>query len=199
MHLPLDKKSTKLTFMDYDKFIFCLEAVPDIEIDVTTETVKSLEKLALKGIDSIYKTCDTIEGLDESLNVLLYEDHNFKNYEIIYLVMKGEENNICLNNYYYSLEEIAELFEGKMRGKIIHFANSKPLDLSDEESQYFLDITGARAISGYGNYSTKVTSGSLDQVFFSLCQDEENVIEIVEELHQKHFALCKLLDFRLYY
>ena len=199
MHLPLDKKSTKLTFMDYDKFIFCLEAVPDIEIDVTTETVKSLEKLALKGIDSIYKTCDTIEGLDESLNVLLYEDHNFKNYEIIYLVMKGEENNICLNNYYYSLEEIAELFEGKMRGKIIHFANSKPLDLSNEESQYFLDITGARAISGYGNYSTKVTSGSLDQVFFSLCQDEENVIEIVEELHQKHFALCKLLDFRLYY
>ncbi|WP_296145848.1 DUF6642 family protein [uncultured Flavobacterium sp.] len=185
--------------MDYDKFIFCLEAVPDIEIDVTTETVKSLEKLAVQGIDSIYKTCDTIEGLDESLNVLLYEDHNFKNYEIIYLVMKGEENNICLNNYYYSLEEIAELFEGKMRGKIIHFANSKPLDLSDEASQYFLDITGARAISGYGNYSSKVTSGSLDQVFFSLCQDEDDVIEIVEELHQKHYALCKLLDFRLYY
>ncbi len=197
--MPLKKKATKLTFMDYDKFIFCLEAVPDIEIDVTTETVKSLEKLAVNGIDSIYKTCDTIEGLDESLNVLLYEDHNFKNYEIIYLVMKGEENNICLNNYYYSLEEIAELFEGKMRGKIIHFANSKPLDLSDEESQYFLDITGARAISGYGNYSTKVTSGSLDQVFFSLCQDEDDVIEIVEELHQKHYALCKLLDFRLYY
>jgi len=185
--------------MDYDKFIFCLEAVPDIEINVTTETVKSLEKLAVNGIDSIYKTCDTIEGLDDSLNVLLYEDHNFKNYEIIYLVMKGEESNICLNNYYYSLEEIAELFEGKMRGKIIHFANSKPLDLSDEESQYFLDITGARAISGYGNYSSKVTSGSLDQVFFRLCQDEDDVIEIVEELHQKHYALCKLLDFRLYY
>ena len=196
--MPLEK-NYKTTLMDYDKFIFCLEAVPDLEIDVATETVKSLEKLAVLGIDSIYKTCDTIEGLDESLNILLYEDHNFKNYEIIYLVMKGEENNICLNNYYYSLEEIAELFEGKMRGKIIHFANSKPLDLTDEESQYFLDITGARAISGYGNYSTKATSGTLDQVFFSLCQEEDDVVEIVEELHQKQYALCKLLDFRLYY
>lgn len=185
--------------MDYDKFIFCLEAVPDVEVAQTTETVKSLEQLAVQGIDSIYQTCDTIEGLDESLNILLYEDHNFKNYEIIYLVMKGEENNICLNNYYYSLEEIAELFEGKMRGKIIHFANTKPLDLSTEESQYFLDITGARAISGYGNYTSKATSNNLDKVFFSLCQDETDVVEIVEALHEKFYTMCKLLDFRLYY
>lgn len=185
--------------MDYDKFIFCLEAVPDVEKEYETETVKSLEHLAIQGIDSIYKTCDTIEGIEESLTTLLYDDHNFKNYEIIYLVMKGEENNICLNNYYYSLEEIAELFEGKMRGKIIHFANSKPLDLTDEESQYFLDVTGAKAISGYGGYTSKVSSSKLDQVFFSLCQDETDVVQIVEDLHEKHYTICKLLDFRLYY
>ncbi|MCY1374041.1 hypothetical protein D9M69_613530 [compost metagenome] len=48
--------------MDYDKFIFCLEAVPDIETETTTEAFKSLEKLALQtGIDSIYKTCDTLK------------------------------------------------------------------------------------------------------------------------------------------
>ena len=186
--------------MDYDKFIFCLEAVPDVEIDTTTEVLKNLEQLAFEeGIDSIYKTCDTIEGLEESLNALLYEDHNFKNYEIIYLVMQGEPNNICLNDYYYSLEEIAEIFEGRMRGKILHFANAKVLDLSKEEAQYFLDITGARAISGYGEMFGKVTSSGLDKAFFSLCQEEDNVVEIVEELHQKHYALCKLLDFRLYY
>lgn len=137
--------------MDSDTFIFCLEAVPDVETHTTTEVVKNLERLAFEqSITSIYKACDTIEGLEESLNTLLYEDHNFKNYEIIYLVMPGEGNNICLNDYYYSLEEIAELFEGKMKGKILHFANAKALDLSPEEAQYFLDITGARAVSGYG-------------------------------------------------
>lgn len=186
--------------MPSDTFIFCLEAVPDIETETTTEVFKNLEKLAVEqGIDSIYKTCDTIEGLEESLGILLYEDHNFKNYEIIYLVMEGEANTIRLNDYYYSLEEIAEVFEGKMTGKIIHFANAKPLDLTADEAQYFLDVTRARAISGYGAVSQKVTSSRLDNVFFGLCQEEDDVVEIVEELHAKYYAACKLLDFRLYY
>ena len=103
------------------------------------------------GIASIYKTCDTIEGLEDSLSALVSEDHNFKDYEIIYLVITGEANSICLNGYYYSLQEIAELFEGRLSGKILHFSNAKVLDLSREEAQYFLDITGAKALSGYGN------------------------------------------------
>jgi len=186
--------------LDQDKFIFCLEAVPDVERETTTEVVKNLEQLAYnQGIDSIYKTCDTIEGLEESLNALLYDDHNFKNYEIIYLVMPGGANNIQLNGYYYSMEEIAELFEGKLKGKILHFANAKPLDLNAEEAQYFLDITGARAVSGYGEASFKITSSGLDKAFFGLFEDTDDVIEIVEELHEKYYAICKMLDFRLYY
>lgn len=186
--------------MDFEKFIFCLEGVPDVETNTTTEVVRNLERLALEqGITSIYKTCDTIEGLEESLNTLLYDDHHFTDYEIIYLVMPGEANTICLNDYYYSFEEIAELFEGKMKGKIIHFANAKILDLSAEEAQYFLDVTGAQAISGYGATMPKLSSLNLDKAFFGLCQELDDVVEIVEELHQKHYALCKLLDFRLYY
>ncbi|MBP4139573.1 DUF6642 family protein [Flavobacterium geliluteum] len=187
--------------MDSDKFIFCLEGVPDVETSTTTLVMKNLEEIAFdQGITSIYKTCDTIEGLEESLQALLYHDHNFKDYEIIYLVMKGQENNICLHDYYYSLEEIAELFEGKMRGKIIHFANTKILDLNPEESQYFLDITGAYAVSGYGSSYNKIASCStLDKTFFNLCQEYDAVADIVEALYEKHYALCKLLDFRLYY
>lgn len=191
--------NAKRTPMD-DTFIFCLEAVADVDVAVTTPVVISLEKLAMEqGIGSIYKTCDTIEGLEDSLSALLYDDHNFKNYEIIYLIMQGEENSICLNDYYYSLQEIAELFEGRMRGKIIHFANAKVLDLSNDEAQYFLDITGARAISGYGEASPIVTSSNLDKLFFSLYQDADDITDVVEELHQKHYTLCRLLDFKLYY
>lgn len=186
--------------MDFDKFIFCLEGVEDVEVESTSEVLKNLEQLAFdEGIDSIYKTCDTIEGLEESLSALLYEDENFPNYEIIYLIMRGEPNTICLNGYYYSLEEIAELFEGKLKGKILHFANAKILDLTEEEAQYFLDVTGAKAISGYGEKFSSLTSSGLDKAFFSLFQEDDDVTGIVEELHQKHYALCKLLDFRLYY
>ena len=186
--------------MQDNQFIFCLEAVSDIEKVTVTDIQYQLERLALNyEIASIYKTCDTIEGLEESLSALLYDDHNFTNYEIIYLVMQGEDNTICIYDYYYSLDEIAELFEGKMKGKIIHFANTKTLELTNDEAQFFLDVTGAKAISGYGAKFDNLKSYTLDQEFFKLFQDNENIDEVVETLFENHYALCKVLDFRLYY
>ncbi len=186
---------------DIENFIYCLEVVPDADKEETTEVLKILEDIAYhQHITSIYKACDTIEGLEESLNILLYDDHNFKDYEIIYLVLPGEANNILINGYYYSMEEIAELFEGKMEGKVIHFANKKALNLSSEESQYFLDVTGARAISGYGFNSAQTTSAyTIDRVFFNLFYENDDLKEVVEQLFQKQYKLCTLLDFRLYY
>ncbi|GAL61801.1 DUF6642 family protein [Algibacter lectus] len=186
--------------IDTDYFIYCLEAVEDVEIDTVTEAQKKLDQLTTQyGVASIYNTCDTIEGLEDNLNALVLGDHNFKDYEIIYLVITGEANSICLNDYYYSLQEIAEIFEGRLDGKILHFSNAKVLDLDEEEAQYFIDITGARGISGYGNASNGITSSSLDIAFFNLFNEDDNMLDVVEELHQRHYKLCKLLDFRLYY
>ena len=185
--------------MNSEKFIFCLESVADSTFPENTVTMRGLEQLALQGIDSIYNFCDSIEEFEERLGALVYDDKHFKEYEIIYFVMQGEEHSIQLNNYYYTLQEIAELFEGKMKGKIIHFANSKPLDLRQDEAQFFLDVTGARAVSGYGFGTTAVGSLPLDQLFFSLCQDEYDLVEVVELLHQKNYTACKALDFRMYY
>ena len=186
---------------DIENFIYCLEVVPDATSTKTTEVLTILEDMTLnQNINSIYKACDTIEDLEESINHLLYDDHNFKDYEIIYLVLPGEANNILINGYYYSIEEIAELFEGKMDGKLIHIANKKVLDLTDEESQYFLDVTGARAISGYGVPSPHMTSAfTIDRVFFSLFYENDDLREVVERLFYKHHQLSKLLDFRMYY
>ena len=85
-------------YIDTDYFIYCLEGVDDIETDTVTEAQKNLEQLTLHyGVASIHKTCDTIEGLEDSLNTLVLVDHHFKDYELIYLVMTGEANSICLN------------------------------------------------------------------------------------------------------
>lgn len=186
--------------MEIEQFIFCLEAVTDVEVIETTDVEKHLVNAALNyGITNIYKTCDTIEGLEESLSTLLYDDHNFKNYEIIYLVMEGENNTICIHDFFYNLDEIAELFEGKMKGKIIHFANTKTLDLTQDEAQFFLDVTGAKAISGYGASFKNLKSYQLDQAFFQLYQENDDITYVVETLFQKNYELCKLLDFRMYY
>lgn len=193
-HLPQNQ------VLDIDYFIYCLEAVEDEDVESITQTQNKLQQLTLQsGITSIYNTCDSIEGLETKLNTLFLDDHNFVDYEIIYLVISGEANTICLNDYYYTLQEIAEIFEGRLEGKILHFSNIKVLDLDQEEAQYFLDITGAKAISGYGYAYNGITSSNLDIAFFNLFKEDDNMLDVVEELHQKHYKLCKLLDFRLYY
>lgn len=179
--------------------LFCLEGVKDINATASSAIFHSLENLALyQGITNIYKTCDSIESLEESLSALLYADRHFKDYEILYLVFEGEGNSIVLDDYYYSLGEIAEFFEGKLSGKILHFANTKLLDLDEEEAQYFLDVTGAKAVSGY-NKKQPVLSSFIDNEFFGFCQQYDDVVEIVEELYVHHAAICNTMGFTLYY
>jgi hypothetical protein len=83
--------------------------------------------------------------------------------------------------------------------KVIHFANTKRLELTNNEAQFYLDVTGAKAISGYGVKYTNLKSNNLDLKYFNLFQDNENINEVVETLFEKNYALCKVLDFRLYY
>lgn len=182
-----------------DKYIYCLEAVPDVTIVHKTAILPALEKLAFNfGITNVYNTCDSIEGLEENLNTLLYEDRDFKDYEVLYLVFEGNGNTIVIDNYQYSLEEIAEFFEGKLTGKILHFANTMRLDLDSETAQFFLDVTGAKAVSGYVK-SVPILSTILDNHYFSLYQEYDDVVELVEILFEKHYALCKSMGFQLYY
>jgi hypothetical protein len=72
------------------------------------------------------------------------------------------------------------------------------LELNQETAQYFLDVTGASAVSGYKN-NVPLLSTVLDNLFFALSQEYDDVTEIVEELYQKHFALAKTMGFTLYY
>ena len=188
MYLPNDQSQ-----------LFCLECVAEANENHNSKAFPMLEQLVLQhGIVNVYKSCDSIETFEESLNALLYEDRDFKHYDLLYFVCPGKENQIIINGYYYSLEEIAELFEGKLKGKILHFANAKSLNLDSETAQYFIDVTGAKAVSGY-THKHFTSSFLLDFHYFGLYQEIDDVTELVETLYQKHYELCTRLGFHLYY
>jgi len=179
--------------------LFCLEGVEDIDEQKDFQLLDFLEHLAKNfQITNVYKTCDSIESFEESISNLLHFDRDFRDYKIIYLVFEGDNDVIQIDDYYYSLEEIAEIFEGKLTDKIVHFANTKKLELEDETFQYFLDVTGAKALSGYVN-SSLLLSTVLDQYFFCLAKETEDVVELVHLLFDKHATMCTKLGFRLYH
>lgn len=185
--------------MSAKHYIYCLESVPDIDVPNRSPILPAMEALAkLYGITSVYKTCDTIESFEESISTLVYEDRHFRDYSIVYLVFEGRNNELKMDNFYYSLEEIAEFFEGKLKGKIVHFANTMLLDLEEETFQYFLDVTGAKALSGYTN-AVPILSTVLDNLYFSLNEEHDDVVALTKELFEKQYTLCSSLGFRMYY
>lgn len=185
--------------MSSNHYIYCLESVPDTRVTRKSPIVPALESLAMQyGMTNVYKTCDSVEEFEESISTLLYEDRHFKDYSILYLVFEGRSNELKIDNYYYSFEEIAEFFEGKLKDKIVHFANTLQLDLEEETFQYFLDVTGAKAISGYAN-QVPILSTVLDNLYFSLSEEYDEVTQLVEVLYEKQYNLCKSMGFRMYY
>lgn len=179
--------------------LFCLEFVSIMNDPNESKILPYLAQLVKQyGMVNVYKACDSIESFEESLNILLHEDMNFKDYPLLYFICEGNESEIVIDGYNYSLKEIAELFEGKLKGKILHFANTKTLNLDSETAQFFLDVTGAKAVSGYMHFG-KASSALLDMHYFGLYQETEEITELVEVLFNKHYERCTDLGFHLFY
>lgn len=180
--------------------LYCIESVPDMEEQTHSQVWSFLEELAHRfDIHNIYKACEDMESLEASLDQLIYEDDiDTSDFLIVYFILEGQGNEIILDDSIYRLEEIAEMFEGKLKGKIIHFANTKSLELTEETFQYFLDVTGATAISGYA-HETPIFSAALDLHYFSLYREIDDVVDLVHKLYETHAKLYHAMGFRLYY
>lgn len=188
MYLPNEKSK-----------LFSLEGLSEITLESSSKIIPYLEQLAIKyGLTNVYKSCECIDTFESSLDVLLYEDRNFQDYELLYFVFKGADDYISLDRYTYTLQEIAERFEGKLTNKILHFSNQKALNLDQEESQYFLDVTGAKALSGY-THTHGISSTPLDMNFFGLYDSDMDIRDLVETLFEKNYKACTELGFHLYY
>lgn len=179
--------------------LYCIECVTDLENHTHSDTWLFLEKLAQHyNIHNVYKACEDMESLEAGLSQLIYEDSEDSDFLIIYFIVKGQANEIVLGDSIYRLEEIAELFEGKLKGRILHFANTKSLDLTEESFQYFLDVTGATAVSGY-IHESPIFSAALDLHYFSLYREIYEVVDLVHTLYEKYAKLYHAMGFRLYY
>lgn len=179
--------------------IFCLQSETYPLRGNTKNVIPFLENFTLQhGITTIYKTYNSFEDFEKSLNNLIYEDKNFKDYKIIYIITEGDNNELIIDDFRYSFQEIAEIFEGKLTSKILHFTNINILNLDEETAQYFLDVTGAKAISGYSN-KTSLSSTLLDFEFFFQYLQLEDPIGATKEIYKKNQALAKTLGFTMYY
>lgn len=181
------------------KNIFCLEGDWNDNLKHKSSILPALELLELNnGIQSIYKTCGSYGEFEVRLNQILADKRKYNSFEIIYLAFHGSKNKIFIGDEAYSLEEIAETFEGRLEGKIIHFGSCKTLSIDEDQAKYFLEVTGAKAISGYGKNVDFISSTVVDILFFEMCQKYERMHYIKENMNKHYRELCSDLDFKFY-
>jgi hypothetical protein len=182
------------------KNIFCLEGDWNNNLKHKSSILPALQLLELNiGIETIYKTCASFEEFEVRLNQILADKRKYNSFEIIYLAFHGRKNHIIIGEGEYSLEDIAKTFEGRLDNKMIHFGSCKTLSIDKEQANYFLEITGAKAISGYGKNVDFISSTVVDILFFEMCQKFERVHYIKENMNNLYGDLCSALDFKFYY
>ena len=181
------------------KNIFCLEGDWKDNLKHKSSILPALELLELNnGIQSIYKTCGSYGEFEVRLNQILADKRKYNSFEIIYLAFHGRKNHIIIGEVDYSLEEIAKTFEGRLDVKMIHFGSCKTLSIDKEQAKYFLEVTGAKAISGYGKNVDFISSTVVDILFFEICQKYEHMHYINENMNKHYRELCSDLDFKFY-
>lgn len=119
-----------------------------------------------------------------------------RKYSTIYFAFHGSKNQIQLGDYKntLSLDDIAEIADGCLEDKIVHFGSCKTCK-SKEELREFKYQTGAKMVSGYEKDIDWIDSTILDLAYFSNLNELTRKGAIEKRISSKYSDLYDRLGF----
>ncbi len=182
------------------KGVFCLEGAwnPDLK---SKQSVRYMLQLlsAVEGLKHIHKDVATPEEFQFYLKrwrQKLYRDH-----PILYLALHGRPQTVLLGKQPVSLDEIADLLEGRCERRIIHFGTCGTLATDRRNIQRFLRRTRAVAVCGFRENIDWLKSTAFDLLLFDIIQRYEISLRGIPAFHREvkrsYTRLCRELGFRL--
>ena len=84
------------------------------------------------GIRYVYRKCNTKDEFFEYLRQFTFK--RYKNYRILYIAFHGRPNGIQIGRDFVTLSEIADVWEGHLSGRIVHFGSCSTH--ADETREY---------------------------------------------------------------
>lgn len=148
----------------------------------------------------IHHKCSTIEEFRFSIK--RWKTKSFHNkYPILYLAFHGKKGTFFIGKDEMSLDELAELLEGKCRGVVIYFGSCSTLDIHGKTINRFLKRTGAIAVLGYTRDVEWLISSAFDVLLMHELQEEPldsvGIRKIYKTIHKQYGSLSKKIDFRM--
>ena len=151
------------------KNIYCLEGNWN-KNPRSNQSVKPILDLlhTFSKMKYIYRKCATKDEFLKGLKT--FTQKRYSNYTVLFIAYHGRENSIYFGNDYITLKEIANVLEGKLNGKIVHFGSCSTLHTSSKNITDFVTRTGCSLISGYKKNVEQISSGAFELIYFELLQ-----------------------------
>jgi len=181
----------------YEKHIYCLEGNWNIN-PRSNQSIKPILELlnTASGVKYIYRKCNTKDELLEYLRQFTFK--RYQNYTILYLAFHGRKNRILTGKEYTTLKEIADVLDGKLDNKIIHFGSCLTLGASETNINNFINKTSCLFISGYKKTVDYIDSTAFELSYLNVLQKYSLYSKIKNIITKDFFSMKEKFDFNLY-
>ena len=185
--------------VDYTQYIFCLEGEWEDTLKSKNSILPTLEFLEhSQGVKFLFRKVALAEDLFFYLDKAVKAE--YKKYSIIHLAFHGNAQKIWMADHEttVNMKDIADKYEGKFCGRVVHFGSCKTLKTSTENLKYFLETTGAELVSGYTKDVDFVDSSIFDIVYFTKLQNYKQVWRVNDDLKENYPGLHERLGFKAF-
>ncbi|MFZ4454939.1 MAG: DUF6642 family protein [Bacteroidales bacterium] len=141
----------------------------------------------------IYNKCQTKN--DFLIFLERFTQKRYKNYPILYIAFHGRINTIFIGNEEITLQEISNVLEGKLEGKIVHFGSCSTLKTTNKKISDFIHRTKCNFISGYKKDVDFICSTAFELLFFNVLQNYRDLKAVKRTLKTYHQKTIEGLGF----
>ena len=178
----------------FQKHIYCLEGNWN-KNPRSNQSIKPILELlnTTLGVKYIYRKCNTKDEFLECLRQYTFK--RYQNYTILYLAFHGRINRIRIDNEFITLKEIADVVEGKLMGKIVHFGSCSTLGTTESKIADFSTRTECLFISGYRKTVGYIDSTAFDLLYLEVLQNYYSYTKIKSKITKSFHTLAETLCF----
>lgn len=175
--------------------IFCLEGPWSPKLTDRSSMRPVLEILEnRKEAKFIHRDVSTREELASYLEQ--WTEKQYKDFSILHFSSHGSTGGIHLGRKFVGLDEIADVFEGRCKGRVIHFDSCETLDLPLGEIQAFRKVSGATAVTGFTKSIEWMPSAAFTLNLFYELAPSVQVPAALRRMKELHGRACKEFGFR---
>ena len=179
------------------RYIYCLEGNWN-KHPHSNQSIKPILDLlfTFSKIKYIYRKCSTKEDFIKGLQA--FTQKRYSNYTVLYIAYHGRKNRIYFGKAFITLKEIADVLEGKLNGKIVHFESCSAINTTESNITDFINHTGCPFVSVYKKDVPYIESSAFELLYFNVLNTYRTYTTIKKNIISKYSTLVDILRFTIF-